>query len=199
MLLVVLRCLTNQRHMWSCRLTPESIPPQEARQSVRQSVSQPTTDAGADDLKALAAKLKKKHRSGGTAQQQQSNGHHGDAAAFLAGKGRSAVPNGLDKGVSGEQPQKKRKTAKASQDGASPEKGTRKEANDGSEAALTVATDGKEKKVGKKRKLKVADHKAAAAQDGELQQADAGLEQITADLHRTKKKKAKRTSVTDVN
>jgi len=169
-----------------------------ASQEARQSVSQATTDAGADDLKALAAKLKKKHRSGAAAQQQQSNGGHGDAAAFLAGNGRAAVPNGIiDQDGSGEEPQKERKKEKASQHGASPEKkGKRKQDDVGAEAALAIARHGKEEKVEKKRKLKTG-NKAAPAQGGELQQADA--EQSTANLQRTKKKKAKRTSVTDIN
>ena len=165
---------------------------QEARQSAPQAI----TDAGVDDLKALAAKLKKKHRSGAAAQQEQSNGGQGDAAAFLAGNGRAAVPNGNDEVADGEQPPKKRKKSKASQDGITLEKkGTRKiQDDDGLEAVPAVANG-----VGKKRKLKGGDSKAAAAQGAKPQHLDAGHEPVTADLQRTKKRQAKRTSVTDVN
>ena len=163
-----------------------------ASQEGRQSASQVTTDAGADDLKALAARLKKKHRSGAEVQ-QQINGDRGGAAAFLAGSAKAGLPNGNDEGASGEQPNKKRKKVKVSQDDDLPNNQGRKKAEDGDglEAALAGATNGKEKTSRKKRKLlKTAeDGKALAAQGSKQQHAK--LEEVTADLQRTKKKKAK--------
>ena len=172
-------------------------------QEARQSAPQATTDAGVDDLKALAAKLKKKHRSG-TAPQQQSNGDRGDAAAFLAGSARADLPSGNAGDASGEQLQKRRKKAKASGNGELPEQQGRRqtEHGDGAEAAPASATNGLQKNSGKKCKLFLKgaeDGGAPAVQNGKRQHADAELGQPTPDLRRTKKKKAKRMSVTDVN
>ena len=149
------------------------------------------TDAGADDLQALATKLRQKHRSGSAAQQQQrSSGKGTDAAAFLAGSVTANVANGISKDGRGEQLQPKRKKAMASE-GSQPEqqRRNRAEENERPVAGQPVAGSVEQKKSGKKRKVKGADGDAPAAQRSKRQHAVAQIGQITEGSKRTKKLK----------
>ena len=169
-----------------------------AMQEAKHSAPQGTTDAGADDLQALAAKLKKKHLDGAGSQQQSGN-DRGDAAAFLAGSVTAIVPNSISNDDSGKQPKQKRKKAKVSeeQDVLKKQRRRKAEQEEPAEAALPGAMNGKEKRAGKKRKLKGAEDGAPAAQSSKRQLADAGAEPVTGSVQRTKQKKFKRTTVTD--
>lgn len=104
-----------------------------------------------------------------------------DAAAFLAGSVKAAVPNGFSKDGAAEQPQHKmRKKAKASQE---PEK------HEQPQAAQPDSASAEQKKSGKKRKVKDSEDGAPVTQGSKRQHAGAGDEQLTVCITRTKKLK----------
>ena len=113
-------------------------------QEARQPASEATTDAGADDLKTLAAKLRKKHRSGTASQPQQTGTDRSKAAEFLAGSATGSVPNGTAN-PPGDQPRKKKRKTAIDDQPPMPKKNKKAHSMDAPLAkSVTTATDSKQ-------------------------------------------------------